>query len=74
MAGGSWLVGERGPEILQVPGGSNVYNNGDSRRMLGGGTDDNRPVVINLDGQTIARTTWKHLKRLNLQGATLGLT
>lgn len=74
MAGGSWLVGERGPEILEVPGGSNVYNNGDSRRMLGGGTDDNRPVVINLDGQTIARTTWKHLKRLNLQGATLGLT
>ncbi len=74
MAGGSWLVGERGPEVLEVPGGSNVYNNADTRRMLGGSTDDNRPVVINLDGQTIARTTWKHLKRLNLQGATLGLT
>jgi hypothetical protein len=72
MVGGNWLVGERGPEILQVPGGSNVFNNNETRSMVGGG-DDTRPVIINLDGQTIARSTWKHLKRLNLSGATLGL-
>lgn len=74
MTGGAYLVGERGPELLQIPGGSNVFNNGESSRMLGGGGDDNRPVNIILDGAVIARSTWKHLKRLNLSGATLGLT
>jgi hypothetical protein len=52
-----------------------VFNSGDTGRMIGGGnSDDNRPVNIILDGATIARSTWKHLKRLNLSGATLGLT
>jgi hypothetical protein len=74
LPGGLALVGERGPELVQLPGGANVFNSSDTRGMLGGGNDDGRPVVINLDGQTIARTTWKHLKRLNLSGATLGLT
>lgn len=74
VPGGFALVGERGPELVQLPGGANVYTAGQSARMMGGG-DDNRPVIINLDGQTIARSTWRHLKRLNATGgATLGLT
>lgn len=34
--------------------------------------DDNRPVVITLDGQTIARTTWAYLKRQGQVGTNLG--
>jgi vacuolar-type H+-ATPase subunit H len=75
IPGGLSLVGEQGPELVRLPGGSDVFSNADTGRMLGGGnSDDNRPVNIILDGATIARSTWKHLKRLNLSGATLGLT
>ena len=75
VPGGFALVGERGPELVQLPGGANVIPNNQSMRMLGGGGDDNRPVIINLDGQTIARSTWRHLKRLNATGgAVLGLS
>ena len=75
IPGGLSLVGEQGPELVRLPGGSDVFSNADTGRMLGGGNnDDNRPVNIILDGATIARSTWKHLKRLNLSGATLGLT
>jgi hypothetical protein len=34
--------------------------------------DDNRPVVITLDGQVIARSTWAYLKRQGQVGANLG--
>ena len=41
QAGHTYLVGERGPELLQLTnGGGTVYNNGQTREML-----DNRPVV-----------------------------
>jgi hypothetical protein len=36
-AGGWTLVGEGGPELLNLPGGSHVYSNADSRAMMGGG-------------------------------------
>jgi len=35
-------------------------------------SDDGRPVIIQLDGQVIARTTWSYLKRQNLVGSNLG--
>lgn len=35
-ASGLTLVGERGPELVSLPGGSYVHSNRDSRRMLGG--------------------------------------
>lgn len=73
VPGGLALVGERGPELVRLPGGADVFSNTESARMLGSG-DSDAPVVINLDGVTIARSTWKHLKRLNLAGATLGLS
>jgi len=35
--GGRILVGEQGPELIDVPGGSWVHNNTDSMNMMGGG-------------------------------------
>ncbi len=35
--GGLSLVGERGPELVNLPRGSQVYNNGLTRSMMGGG-------------------------------------
>jgi phage-related protein len=34
---GLTLVGERGPELLRLPAGSQVYNNGQTQQMLGAG-------------------------------------
>jgi hypothetical protein len=38
---GRTLVGENGPEIVDLPGGSFVNNNGTSKAMLSGGQTDN---------------------------------
>lgn len=35
--GGLAVVGEQGPEIVSLPKGSNVYSNGESKQMVGGG-------------------------------------
>ena len=72
VPGGMSLVGERGPELVRLPGGADVFNTSETGRMLGGGSDDGRPVIIQLDGQVIARTTWSYLKRQNLVGSNLG--
>jgi hypothetical protein len=50
-------VGEYGPEIVDLPYGSMVRSNADSRRIAGGSGGGGRPieVVVNLDGKTIAR-------------------
>jgi hypothetical protein len=37
FSGGMALVGERGPELVQLPRGSNVYTNGQSQQMMQGG-------------------------------------
>ena len=34
--GGLAIVGERGPELVNLPRGSRVYSNAESRRMAGG--------------------------------------
>ena len=72
VPGGMSLVGERGPELVRLPGGADVFNTSETGRMFGGGSDDGRPVIIQLDGQVIARTTWSYLKRQNLVGSNLG--
>ena len=64
----SWtLVGEQGPEIAELPFGSRVRSNSDSRRMLGGGyggSGGGQPMQVNLivDGKTIARALFDPLK------------
>lgn len=54
--GSRTLVGEYGAEIVDLPYGSMVHSNADSRRIAGGG-GGGQPIelVINLDGRTIAR-------------------
>lgn len=45
FSGGWALVGEKGPELLNLPRGSNVYSNGESKAMMGA------PPVINIIDQ-----------------------
>jgi hypothetical protein len=44
IASGMTLVGEAGPELVNLPRGSHVYNNTDSKEMVGGGD-----IVINVN-------------------------
>lgn len=46
--GGLALVGERGPELVNLPRGSQVYTNGETMGMLGraGGGDVHRPTFV----------------------------
>ena len=53
-----------------VTGGASVAGATAATTMAG--IDDNRPVIIQLDGQTIARSTWGYLKRQALVGTNLG--
>ena len=77
ISGGITLVGEAGPELVRLPLGSDVIPANPTSSMLSGGSkgsgEDNRPIVIQLDGNVIARTTWKVLKKQNLIGTSLGL-
>ena len=45
MASGLTVVGERGPELVNLPGGSRVYSNSQSRNMAGGGNTINVNVT-----------------------------
>jgi len=64
--------------LVDVPRIATARNGGPiaaSSGMPGAGaaaSDDGRPVIIQLDGQVIARTTWSYLKRQNLVGSNLG--
>lgn len=52
MAGRSYLVGERGPEILTMPNsiGGRIFSNTQSQEMLGGG---DTLVFVTIDGQQL---------------------
>ena len=77
ISGGLTLVGENGPELVRLPLGSDVIPANPTSSLLSGGSGgsegDNRPIIIQLDGQVIAKTTWKVLKKQNLVGTSLGL-
>ena len=53
-AGGTYLVGEHGPELLSM-GANNgrVYNNSQTKSMLGGGIENVKVEVINKSGQEV---------------------
>lgn len=42
---GFHMVGEQGPELVRLPQGSRVYNNSDTRSMMGGGSVTNNITV-----------------------------
>lgn len=50
--GGMALVGEKGPELVRLPRGAQVYNNGQTRGMMGGSSVNMGDTVVNLYGNT----------------------
>jgi hypothetical protein len=44
--GGMAIVGEHGPELVNLPAGAQVFNNGQSRGMMGGGGNSSPNVTI----------------------------
>jgi hypothetical protein len=46
---GMSLVGEKGPELVNLPRGSRVFSNKDSRQMIGGSTTNN--ISVNVQGR-----------------------
>lgn len=49
--GGTTLVGERGPELVNLPKGASVHTARDTEKMLGGNN-----ITVNLNGVTIAQS------------------
>ena len=47
-ANGLTLVGEKGPELVNLPSGSHVYSNSDSRRIATGMTNN---ITVNVQGR-----------------------
>jgi hypothetical protein len=49
IANGLTLVGEKGPELVNLPAGSKVHSNSDSRKMVGGSSVTNN-ITVNVKG------------------------
>ena len=57
--GGMAIVGENGPELVNLPAGSRVHSNKDSKKMISGQTVNNFHITINARD-----TSDKELKRI----------
>lgn len=53
FSGGLAIVGERGPELVRLPGGSDVLPAGPTAAMLGRGGGGGRSATINFNGITV---------------------
>jgi hypothetical protein len=69
VTGGGWaVVGERGPELLRLPGGSTVYDHQQTKQARSVSSSPMRgaqmqfviPITTNLDGRVIHQTTLRH--------------
>jgi hypothetical protein len=73
--GGLTWVGEQGPELADLPGGTRIWNASDSARMAaggGGGGDGlvgSQPIVLKLDSTTV----WTGLLQLKRTKGNLSL-
>jgi hypothetical protein len=71
-SGLAW-VGERGPELMRLPQGTQILSNAQSRSMMA----DSQPLVIHnytkLDGQVIARNTRTVERQRALSGPSNGI-
>ena len=47
-ASGLTVVGEKGPELVNLPRGSHVYSNNDSRQIAAGSTNN---ITVNVQGR-----------------------
>lgn len=66
--GGMALVGERGPELIDLPRGSRVYDNQETQRMGGGGTttiENHYHVADALDIESVA---WRVVQVIQKRG------
>lgn len=70
-AGGLTLVGEEGPELLQLPSGSYVHNNKDSQKMMGGVTITIQAMYISkeADVDDVLRRITRQIQKQSLQAA-----
>lgn len=70
--GGLALIGENGPELVNLPRGANVFSNPETQQMLGGLT-----VVINVSGSILVDDLDKHIlttvKNAGVQGGFRGV-
>ncbi len=60
--GGLALVGERGPELVNLPGGSHVYTNAQSMAMAGGG--GHLTIDLNVRGESDLPSDRRKLREL----------
>jgi hypothetical protein len=52
-APGGWaMVGESGPELMQVPRGANIYPNGSTPGAMSGGLKNYAPVYVTVNNDT----------------------
>lgn len=66
FSGGLTWVGERGPELVALPGGSRVWNNRESMAMAGAGGPQvviNATVADAIDLEVLARRVGQYLRR-----------
>lgn len=63
--GGLALVGERGPELVELPSGSRVYNAGDTQRMMGESThmENHYHIYNDMDLESVARRVAQIVQR-----------
>jgi lambda family phage tail tape measure protein len=52
-AGQTAIVGEQGPELVRFGSAGRVYNNNETKSMLGGGVENVKVEVINQSGQEV---------------------
>ena len=64
--GGITVVGEKGPELVNLPKGARVHSNADSKKMLKGSQNNNSSVFNNTVNVTINAkdTSDAELKRI----------
>lgn len=70
--GGLSLVGERGPELVDIPRGSRVYTNDETRTMLGGVTVTGNTFIIRGE-QDITKTARALYQEMQKQGRASGV-
>jgi len=75
--GGLSIVGERGPELVNLPRGSAVYTAAQTRSYLNGATAARRPIVhqtfqVNAQGAILADGIFNEIRSVGQQAALAG--
>jgi ABC-type transporter Mla subunit MlaD len=68
MSSGLTMVGEYGPELVDLPPGAGVKSNPDTQRIMGQGGGSNQPLIVNLvmpNGDVIATAALPSLQKMN---------